>query len=140
MGRAINMLTTPRKNSPIWNACRNLFGESDTITPLNKDWKGASKSDWNRSGSGKDTRKHKKGPLGPFSDCRKTYLARGIVYPTLYQSAKSHDLCVAFCTSQGASVRQRRAYSPLQEALPLFRHAPKGPLGPFCFVDRASGL
>ena len=35
--------------------------------------------------------------------------------PYPYQSAKSRDLCVAFCTSQGASVRQRRAYSPLQK-------------------------
>ena len=35
--------------------------------------------------------------------------------PYPYKSAKSRDLCVAFCTSQGASVRQRRAYSPLQK-------------------------
>ncbi|WP_204752109.1 hypothetical protein, partial [Intestinimonas butyriciproducens] len=33
----------------------------------------------------------------------------------LNQSAKSCDLCVAFCTSQGASVRQRRARSPLRK-------------------------
>ena len=35
--------------------------------------------------------------------------------PYPYKSAKSRNLCVAFCTSQGASVRQRRAYSPLQK-------------------------
>ena len=35
--------------------------------------------------------------------------------PYPYESAKSRDLCVAFCTYQGASVRRRRACSPLQK-------------------------
>ena len=47
-------------------------------------------------------------------------------FPIPNQSAKSCDLCVAFCGSRGASVRQRRACRPLQNPLkwllPLFRH------------------
>ena len=39
------------------------------------------------------------------SDCRKTYIIMKkdrLPYP--YESAKSRDLCVAFCTYQGTSV------------------------------------
>ena len=50
-----------------------------------------------------------------FFRLSKTYIAKKRVFPTFHQSAKSRDLCVAFCTSQGASVRQRRACRPLQE-------------------------
>ncbi len=50
------------------------------------------------------------------SDCGETYIPYNekIVCPALHQSAKSRDLCVDFCTYQGASVRRRRACSPLQ--------------------------
>ena len=33
----------------------------------------------------------------------------------VYEFAKSQDLCLDFCTTQGASVRQRRARRPLQK-------------------------
>ena len=48
------------------------------------------------------------------SDCGKLS-CEGYVCSTTNQFAKSCDLCAAFCTYQGASVRQRRACSPLQK-------------------------
>ena len=37
------------------------------------------------------------------------------IFPPFHQSAKSRDLCAAFCTSQGASAGQRRACGSLQK-------------------------
>ena len=61
-----------------------------------------------------------------------------------HQSAKTGDLCVGFCTSQGTSVRQRRACRPLQKlekvAKPLFRHAqaPPSESGPLLYYSISS--
>ena len=49
------------------------------------------------------------------ADCRKTYITKRVVRPTPYKPEKPRAVWWDFCTSQGASVRQRRAYSPLQK-------------------------
>src|SRR5699024_5626578 len=67
----------------------------------------------------------------PWRDGENAEMGKTIV-PAVFPSAKSRDLCVAFCTDHGASVRRRRAPRPVGKlekvALLLFPNLKQGVL------------
>ena len=67
----------------------------------------------------------------PWRDGENAEMEKTIV-PAVFPSAKSRDLCVAFCTDHGASVRRRRAPRPVgkleKAALLLFPNLKQGVL------------